>query len=535
LKKLNIVFANLNGNLYADGSRLLSARLKRMGHRVRMVFLIERERNYYTEHTLDQFTQLCADADLILMSYLSDMFLRAARLTTYVRERLTAPVVWGGLQATIDPEDCMKYVDILCRGEGDEALPEFIDLFAESKPFHEVENFWVRRNGEIVRNEMRPLLQDLDSNPWPDYALDGHFIRDDDDKIKPMTEALMAKYHNTMPLGFHNYAASTARGCAQFCSYCYNSTFKNMFQGQRRLRFRSMEDVVDEIRDVLDRYPFFLSFSFADDDLFLRSKKDLQLLADLIHEKLPDVLQRTFWSCAATPAFINEEKLNILVPAGLKAIMIGVQTGSERMNLEVYNRRFKNSLFHEKADLIDRKFHKRLIVLLDFMIHCPYETEDDVLETVKMLCAMPNWFVPSIYRFTFYPGTPIYERAVKDGIIDRNPEVYSNMAFYPFIYKGYSFMTHVMVLSAAANYILPRWVKKLLCSRAFRALGGRLPQWILDLVPWKTMYKKLWSINQEAIYRKGDRRHEMGKGDEDPLEGDQAPGEKREIPIHQPE
>ncbi|MHC4944418.1 MAG: B12-binding domain-containing radical SAM protein [Planctomycetota bacterium] len=290
MKKLDIVFANLNSNLYADGSRILSARLKEMGHGVRMVFLMERDRPYYSEHTLEQFTHLCAGADLILMSYLSDMFLRAARLTTYVRERLSAPVVWGGLQATIDPEECMKYVDILCRGEGDEALPEFVSLFAESKPFHDVQNFWVRRNGEIVRNEMRPLLQDLDSNPWPDYVLEGHFIRDDDDQIKPMTQELMAKYHNTMPLGFHNYAVSTARGCAQFCSYCYNSTFKTMFQGQRRLRFRSMEDVVDEVRDVLDRYPFFLSFSFTDDDLFLRSKKDLQLLSDLIHEKLPDVL-----------------------------------------------------------------------------------------------------------------------------------------------------------------------------------------------------------------------------------------------------
>jgi hypothetical protein len=120
---------------------------------------------------------------------------------------------------------------------------------------------------------------------------------------------------------------------------------------------------------------------------------------------------------------------------------------------------------------------------------------------------------------------------VKEGVIDRNPEVYSNMAFYPFWYKGYSFMTHVMVLTATANYILPRWLKKLLCTRAFRAVGCRLPQWMLDLVPWKTMYQKLWSINQVAIYRKGDRRHEMGKGDEEPREDEGEPGEAKEVSI----
>jgi radical SAM superfamily enzyme YgiQ (UPF0313 family) len=157
LRKLNIVFANLNGNLYADGSRILSARLKKMGHRVRMVFLMEREREHYTQRTLEQFTEICADSDLILLSFLSDSFLRAGRLTRFVRERLNQPVVWGGLHPTIAPEACMEYVDIICRGEGDEALPEFVTLFAEEKPFHEVKNFWVRQNGEITKNELRPL------------------------------------------------------------------------------------------------------------------------------------------------------------------------------------------------------------------------------------------------------------------------------------------------------------------------------------------------------------------------------------------
>ncbi|MFH2001949.1 MAG: radical SAM protein [Planctomycetota bacterium] len=501
MKKLNILFANLNGNLYADGSRILSSILKKMGHHVHMYFLIEREDVYYSEYTLDQFTQHCAGADLILLSFLSDGFLRAARLTRYVRERLNIPVIWGGLQATIDPEACMEYVDILCRGEGEEALPELVSCVAEGKPYHQVPNFWVRRNGEIHKNAMRPLQQDLNSNPWPDYDIEDHFVRDDDNRIKPMTVELLAKYHITMPLGFYNYAASTARGCAQFCSYCYNSTFKSMFKGQRRVRFRDMENVVNEIRSMLDRFPFFTSFSFADDDLFMRSKSDLARLSELIHEKLSDAITRSFWSCAATPAFLNEEKLDILYGAGLRAVMIGVQTGSERMNMEVYNRRFKNELLYEKTEIIDRKYHKKLIILLDFIVHCPYETHEDVFETVKMLCLIPNWFVPSIYRFTFYPGTPIYEQAIRDGIITRDPAVYSGWQFYPFYYKGYSLMTQTLFLIAASNYILPSWVKRLLCSKWLRSIGRKIPQKILDLIPWNKIYQKLWAANHRAIYK----------------------------------
>jgi radical SAM superfamily enzyme YgiQ (UPF0313 family) len=507
LRKLKIVFANLNGNLYADGSRILSARLKNMGHRVRMVFLIERERDAYTEDTLHQFVELCAGADLILLSFLSDGYLRAARLTRFVRSRLDAPVVWGGLHATIDPESCMEHVDILCRGEGDEALPEFITRFAEGKTYHGVPNFWVRREGEIIRNDMRPLLQDLDANPWPDYGLKEHFVRDEDERIKPMTQELMAKFHNTAPMGFPNYQVTSTRGCAQICTYCYNATFKEMFPGQRRIRFRSLDDVVEEIRSVLERYPFFRSFSFSDDDFFLRPKRELQALAELIRERLSHVIERSFWSAAVTPSALNQEKLEILVPAGLRTITIGVQTGSERMNLDVYKRRFKNALFLEKADMLDRHFQRQLVVLLDFMVNCPYETEEDHVKTVELLMTMPRWFLANLYRFTFYPGAPIYERAVEEGLIDRSPNLYSAKHFWPFYYKEYPYMVHVVFFVASLNYLLPDWVKRLLVSPFMRRVGRSIPQRLLDLIPWNAVYLRLWTRNQQAVYKGRELKH----------------------------
>jgi radical SAM superfamily enzyme YgiQ (UPF0313 family) len=308
-------------------------------------------------------------------------------------------------------------------------------------------------------------------------------------------------------LGFPNYQATSTRGCAQFCSFCYNTTFKEMFQGQRRLRFRAIKDVVAETRAMLDRYPFFESFSIMDDDFFLRPTKDLEELAELIHQNFSDVIARSFWACAATPASLNLDKLKILVPAGLRAINIGVQTGSERLNREVYNRRFKNMLFYEKADLLDRHFHKQLIILLDFLIDCPYETDEDHAESIRMLRIMPNWFVVNLYRFTFYPGAPIYERAVSEGIIDRNPELYSSKHFWPFFYKGYSFMIHALVLVAGGNYIVPDWIKRLLLSRPVRWFGRLIPQKLLDLIPWDSLYKRLWARNQKAIYRGCELKH----------------------------
>jgi len=267
------------------------------------------------------------------------------------------------------------------------------------------------------------------------------------------------------------------------------------------IRFRNLNDVIDEICNVLERYSFFISFSFADDDFFLRPKSELRELAQLINDRLPHVIKRSFWSAAATPSALNLEKLDILVPVGLRAITIGVQTGSERMNREIYNRRFKNKLFREKAKIIDTHYHKQLIILLDFMVNCPYETETDHVESVKLLMDLPKWFLANLYRFTFYPKSPIYERAVNDNIITRDPKLYSGMLFWPFVYKGYPYMVHVLFLAASANYILPDWIKKILISTPMRLFSKLIPQALLNLIPWNTLYPKIWAKNQNAILR----------------------------------
>ncbi len=501
MKPLRIVFTNLNNSLFADGSRILSARLKRMGHAVRMIFMTQHGAVHYSEYVLDQFAELASDADLVLYSFLSDNFMRAARMTRYLRDRLDVPVVWGGIHATIAPEKSREHGDIPCRGEGDEAPPEFVERLASGQAGHDVQNFWFRTATGVVRNGMRPLLQDLDSSPWPDYSGEDHFIRDEDDRLKPMTDALLLKYHNKAPLGFQHYPVTSARGCAYHCAYCYNAVFKEMFKGQRRLRFRSLPDVVDEIRANLDRFPFLRSFSFSDDDFFLRPMNQLEELSDLISQKLSDVIARSFWGCCVTPHSLRKEKLKLLTRVGLRALVMGVQTGSERLNREVYTRNFQNSQLYEKADWLDREFHRQVIVMLDFLVCGPYETEEDTALTVDMMLKLPEWFVFSVYKYTYYPGSPLYTRAVREGLIPPGPEAYDAKQFMVAYNKGFDFTTHLVILLSCAKNLLPRWVRRVLAGRTIRRAGGLLPVRVLDLIPWNRWYFKLWARNQQAIYR----------------------------------
>jgi radical SAM superfamily enzyme YgiQ (UPF0313 family) len=499
LRRLKIIFVSLNNTIFADGSRILSAALRKQGHDVHFVCLTLDGESYYSESVLRQFSGLVGEkqAELVLYSFLSDNFLRASKVTERIeRDHPRVTQVWGGVHCTIAPEEAIKHVRILCQGEGDEALPEFVEKFANGEDTTDVANFWFRLpDGTVKANPMRPLLIDLDRMPWPDYEIETHYVLDEG-VIKPMTVELLEKYHNNAPLGFPTYPVLSSRGCAFRCSFCYNATYKQIFAGQKSVRFRSLPDVVAELRHMKDRFPFFRSFFFSDDDFFLRSRKALEEFAELSREKIPDLLFDAWWGSTATPASLSKEKLDLMYDIGFRVVAVGVQTGSEDFNKRVYDRDFPNKLFVEKMWMIDRFYRRKMVVTLDFIVDCPYETEADTLQTVRLIEQLPNWVSLAVFTFVFYPGSPLYKRALEAGEISDDPELYNAKSFQPFEHKGHSYVDHVMIAMGCANYLMPGWFKRFLISRPMLWIGRHTPQWALDLWDWKPIYNRLWAFNQ---------------------------------------
>jgi len=499
VRRLKIVFTSLNNTIFADGSRILSAALRKAGHDVTFVCLTQDGENLYPETVLAQFSALIGEQkpDLLLYSFLSDNFLRASRVTERIyRDRPAVTQVWGGVHCTIAPEEAIKHVRVLCQGEGDEALPEYVERFANGEDTTSVANFWFQMpDGTVKANPMRPLMLDLDRMPWPDYEIDSHWILDQG-KLQPMTVALLEKYHNNAPLGFPTYPVLSSRGCAFRCSFCYNATYKQIFAGQKSVRFRSLPDVVAELRYMKDRFPFFRSFFFSDDDFFLRSKKALEEFAVLSREKIPDMLFDAWWGSTATPASLSKDKLDLMYDIGFRVVAVGVQTGSEDFNKRIYDRDFPNDLFVEKMWMIDKYYRRKMVVTLDFIVDCPYETEQDTLETVKLIERLPNWVSLAVFTFVFYPGSPLYKRAIEAGEITADPELYNAKSFQPFEHKGHSYVDHILIAFGCANFIMPRWFKRTLISPPALWIGRHTPQWMLDLWDWKPMYNRTWGYNQ---------------------------------------
>ena len=102
-------------------------------------------------------------------------FQRVAQLSDYLRAQLHIPVIWGGIHATIRPEECLAHADFACRGEGEESLARLVAALEAGQPVTDIPNLVFRQDGRVVINPVAPLVQNLDAFPRPDYDLEDHY------------------------------------------------------------------------------------------------------------------------------------------------------------------------------------------------------------------------------------------------------------------------------------------------------------------------------------------------------------------------
>ena len=117
-----------------QGIRTISAVLKKAGHEVSLVFMTASEdySKFYETSELKQLFQFCKGSDMIGVNSFASTAKRAAQVIDFLKP-LDIPLVWGGIHATISPEDCIKYCDIVCVGEAEEAVVELASAIEKNK------------------------------------------------------------------------------------------------------------------------------------------------------------------------------------------------------------------------------------------------------------------------------------------------------------------------------------------------------------------------------------------------------------------
>jgi radical SAM superfamily enzyme YgiQ (UPF0313 family) len=147
---------------YAEGVSAVAAALEEAGHDVNLIHLIGSPGR-------DEFEAKVREAapDVVGFSSRTTVWPEIRRLAGIAREAADAPVVAGGVHATLAPEEVATSpeIDVAVVGEGEYPLLELCEALEAGRDWRAVDNLWFRENGDVRRNPTRPLIADLDALP----------------------------------------------------------------------------------------------------------------------------------------------------------------------------------------------------------------------------------------------------------------------------------------------------------------------------------------------------------------------------------
>jgi anaerobic magnesium-protoporphyrin IX monomethyl ester cyclase len=475
---LKIAIINVSARMSSDGSRLISALLRRAGHSVKSVFLARPEPLAYEQEELAQLDEILKNVDIVMIAVYSSYAIRAVQVTEFVRKNYPGmKVIWGGPHCISIPEPSLRYADGVCFSEGDQVVVDLVNKIEAGNNYLDTPNMAFNVNGSHIVNDVLPPFHDLDSLPYHDYNLDDQFLLDG--RLFQITKEVfrehLAEYYPfyTIPILYF----VTSRGCPHRCSFCNNCRYIAMF-GRNTLRFQSIDRVIKELEYTLNYFDFIEFLGFGDDDFFMRPIKHFEDFA----QKYKQVVGLPFGVAVSTSTY-RKEKMEILLDTGLKAIQMGVQSGSQRILDEVYNRKIRVSKTKDVVHQIEQ-YHKTygLNFLVDFIIDNPYETKCDIIKTYQFLLSLPEQVRINIFFLAFFPGTPIYEMALKDNFIE--PFSIRTFRFYTRSHIRYqkNYETFLILLvrylrrHSLLRRCIPHFVLRILGSRPVRGIASIFPK-----------------------------------------------------------
>lgn len=373
--KISLVYPTIGlSPSYSCGVGSISAVLKAAGHEVA----------YRSLSAEDEIEPFCREVGrhppgLIAFAATSCQFEQLKHVIPRVRAGSKATIVCGGIHPTVQP-DCIEDIptlDAIVRGEGEFPLLDLANAVEHGRDYSRIPNLWVRHQGAVVRNDLRPLIADLDVLPFPDHDL-------------VATQRVIDH-----ELGMHRMIFS--RGCSFQCPYCSNQVMSQLYRGKGKYhRMRSPAKSIAEIQRDADRFNF--RFLFFDDDT-------ITLDADWFGEFFTLYRQRFRFPfyCNLRPGTLTQPMARLLRAAGAKGVALGIEHGDEEFRKKVLNRNLDNAGIRETVDLCRNEGIEEIYGQV--MIGLPYETVELHLQTVRLCRSLG--VIPFRYIYQPYPGTAL--------------------------------------------------------------------------------------------------------------------------------
>ena len=301
-------------------------------------------------------------------------------------------IIFGGPHPTVMPDQTLasSCVDAVCIGEGEYT---FLEIVNKKGYFENIAGIYYKdAGGNIIRNSPREHIGNLDEIPFP-----------------ALEEIPMNKYFqywfqlDSVARNLKGLNIITSRGCPYRCSFC-QPTLDRLFGS--KIRKRSSANIIDEIKHWKQEYGI-NAVMFLDDTLIIDKRWINETCDLLIREGVPVI-----WGCNVRANLVEHDLLAKMKKAGLRKVNMGIESGSQRVLDEVYNKRITLAQVKKAVSVFKAMALK---VLGFFMIGAPTETEEEINKTIRF--AKHLGIDEATFSITTpLPGTYLYDRT-KEHII----------------------------------------------------------------------------------------------------------------------
>jgi anaerobic magnesium-protoporphyrin IX monomethyl ester cyclase len=347
----------------------------------------------------EKLVQELTECDVLGVSCVSLDADKAKQLINLVKEKNPKTlVVWGGVHATLNPEDAINYADIVCIGEGEKSIMVLLNKIKQKEDFSALKGLWVRQNGKVSKNEFMPLMDkdELSQMPFQDYGFDIKYVTHNSMKFmtKSLYMSILGSTYNTM----------WVMGCPYCCSYCANNKLLAINTEYEKLRHASAEFIIKELTEVRKIHNYINYVILMDDNISMLKKPELKHFAELWRNEIGLPLFIPGFS----PSTVDGEKVDILVNAGMNKVRMGIQSGSERI-LSFYGRKTSRQQILKSAEILSSFYPRISPPNYDIIIDNPIETMQDKEATLSLLRELKRPFMLYTYSLRKLPGTRLWD------------------------------------------------------------------------------------------------------------------------------
>jgi len=417
--------------------------MRNLGHQVKL--FMEEVRDIKEE----ELRKEAKKADLIAISTLSSTYPRGLELARIVKEETNSPVVMGGPHVSLARdrlEALFGGVDYILRFEGEATFPKLVKAIENKEEMSEIENLVYLENGFVRENPIFRQTINLDNYPFPDFSL-------------------IEGWRNS-----YTFPIETSRGCPYRCTFC---CVHKMFP---KMRFRSPESVVEEIKRVGPKSVFFVDDNFAID--MERSKKILSLMLQKL-DKVPRWAAQVRASVAK-----DEEWLRLAKRTRCQFLCIGLESSSSDTLKEMR----KNQTLEEIEKYLSLFRTNKMIRVVHGSFVVGFDTDDkQTAERTASWARKQDIRSVQIWVLTPLPGTKLRENLEKEErLLSLDPRDYdgtkatfrpANMSAFELqesVFKGmkkfYSLKSHLLAI--------------------FRGIAGITRDYILNISETKDLWRE---------------------------------------------